>query len=292
MGVPLIKRALVLSGGGAKGAFEAGVVDVLARNDRHPDVIIGVSTGSLGAVVLAQGHFTYAASRWLQHYNQIRSPRDIYRSRWAWGKLRGGLYNLGPLRDKIEAELTNPSWQRDVLVGVVKMTTGDYELISPDRPGFLDYVVASCSFPPYFPPVKIDGEPYMDGGLRNIAPLGAAIAMDCTHIDVVLASPRQLEPWKPSGWTWDIAGRGLEIAVNEILRNDLLAAQRLNRDVFLAGSAATKKPITIDVFEPDLDLWRQTYGAVPYIGTLEFKPAQIGRAIAHGREVAKKMISD
>lgn len=50
------KKALVLSGGGARGAFEAGVVQALWERGYRPDIITGVSVGALNATVLAQGH--------------------------------------------------------------------------------------------------------------------------------------------------------------------------------------------------------------------------------------------
>ena len=49
-----MKRALVLSGGGAKGAWQAGVIDSLIRRGSRWDIFAGVSVGALNAALLAQ----------------------------------------------------------------------------------------------------------------------------------------------------------------------------------------------------------------------------------------------
>ena len=268
-------RALVLSGGGAKGAFEAGVVSELAAAGRDYDLVIGVSTGALGALVLAQDDIRTASDRLLDHYWSIRSAKDIYSTRSIWGKIRGGLYSPKPLHRKIQAEVDRGQWQRKVYVGIVDMRTGAFQLKGSDEKCFADYVLASCSFPPCFPPVKIYGRHYMDGGLRNIAPIQAAIDSGASTIDLVLASPEAVDQWDYTGWTWDIAGRAITIATNEVYRGDL-------SDGLL---------IDIQRFEPLAAEWQQQYGNIPYIGTLEFDPEQIHRAIEYGRFVAQKLLS-
>jgi len=268
-------RALVLSGGGAKGAFEAGVVLELAKAGRDYDLVVGVSTGALSALVLGQdSNFLTAAKRLWAHYEAIKGPKDIYKSRSLWGKLRGGLYSLKPLRKKIVAEVARDGFSRTTRVGVVNLETGEFKLVGPMDICFVDYVLASCSFPPYFPPVKIWGRPYMDGGLRNIAPVQAAIDAGATTIDLVLASPSNLDSWKPSGWTWDIAGRAVSIAVNEVYRGDL----------------ANGHPVDVQKFEPLPDEYREMWGG-EFIGTLEFDPTKIQSAMIYGQAVAQKLLS-
>jgi predicted acylesterase/phospholipase RssA len=268
-------RALVLSGGGAKGAFEAGVCLELAAAGRDYDLIVGVSTGALAAVVLGQDTFAEAAERLRAHYQAIRGPSDVYHSRSLWGKIRGGLYSPAPLRKKIETEVARGKWQRQVAVGVVDMRSGEFKTVGPDDPCFVDYVLASCSFPPYFPPVKIWGRPYMDGGLRNIAPLATAIQAGASYVDMILASPATVDEWPGTGWTWDIAGRAITVAVNEVYRDDMT----------YSGYADILR------YEPSVADWRRLYGNIPYIGTLEFDPAQIQRAIEYGRIAGHKILS-
>ncbi|MCH7760005.1 patatin-like phospholipase family protein [candidate division TA06 bacterium] len=77
------KRALVMSGGGAKGAFELGAVDTLVRDlNLEFDVIAGSSTGTLNAAMLAQGKGREGLLESLQKLKDlwfgIRSHKDIY----------------------------------------------------------------------------------------------------------------------------------------------------------------------------------------------------------------------
>src|ERR671923_797210 len=87
----MAKRALVMSGGGAKGAFELGAIDYLV-NDRKLDfdVIAGVSVGSLNAVLLAQGQGFQGLQQQVKRLKDvwfgIRGNDDIYRTRLL-GKL-------------------------------------------------------------------------------------------------------------------------------------------------------------------------------------------------------------
>lgn len=294
-------RALVLSGGGAKGAFEAGVVMQLAQDGQDYDLLCGVSTGALGVMVLGRYGFYQSAQRLVEYYESFRGSKDVYRGRGLWGALRGGLKNLKPLQKQIALELTDDAeWQRDVLIGVVEMVTGKYYAIRLndhfDDPRFQTAMVtASCSFPPFFAPVKFRNGWYQDGGLRNITPLKAAIDYGCEEIDIVLATPLELPRWKPRSWTWDIIARDLSIVTNEIYRNDVAVALQVNRlaeqaIVAVGPQACGKRCLKIRVFEPNLELWARAFGEkIPYIGTLDFDPKQIGRAIRHGQEIAQRV---
>jgi NTE family protein len=90
-------RALVMSGGGSKGAFELGAVDYLV-NERGLDfqVIAGVSTGSLNATMLAQGTGLDGLRDQLEQLKEIwySSPRPVSTTRNLYGRR----YSAGSIR--------------------------------------------------------------------------------------------------------------------------------------------------------------------------------------------------
>lgn len=198
------RNALVLSGGGVKGAFEAGAVYhlVVQRNCDFSE-FSGVSVGALNAVFLAQArastdplesHLSLVeeTEALVSLWQSLTSSRDFARNR-PLATVRFGLfglenlYDMQPLR---RLEQTNISLEklaegRAVRVGVVSFHDGTYREIvarpgaSKDlSPGFLDYLFASSTPPVYGKlPMIADASDsngprqIADGGLRHITPL-------------------------------------------------------------------------------------------------------------------------
>jgi predicted acylesterase/phospholipase RssA len=176
---PEMKRALVLSGGGLKGAFQAGAVYHLIVH-RHCDFreFAGVSVGSLNAVILAQAprdknpeaslnNLTDRAEKLVKVWHDIRSRKQILKPRWpgwVWAlSLRYGLFGVesmntfDPLMKLIEANVDVDALAergRPVRVGSVSFWDGSYREVGPnatfpnnDRKYFLNYVYASALIP-------------------------------------------------------------------------------------------------------------------------------------------------
>jgi len=266
-------RALVLSGGGSKGAFELGVVDYLV-NDRGLDfeVIAGVSTGSLNAVILAQGvgasgiRTEVAALKDL--WFGIRSNDDIYTSRFL-GKIlafisKNSMFSSDPLRKKLEKSVSPAKLAasgKDLRIGAVVLESGDYVTADQKNPSILAWALGSSSMPVFFPPVSVEGISAVDGGVRNITPLKDAFAAlktraagtdgpkggravadpDTDEMYVVLASPLGIPeaagPWKTG---IDVAKRAVGILINEIFRADLERAFTVNQAVMFYDSIQAK----------------------------------------------------
>lgn len=199
------QRALVLSGGGVKGAFEAGAVYDLVVF-RHCDFsdFSGVSVGALNAVFLAQApramdHGSSSASLADQSealvslWQSLRSSRDIARSR-RFATMRFGLFGLDsmydftPLRrlEQKSISIEKLSRGRPVRVGVVSVQNGEYtEVPAESKANFLDYLFAS-SIPPVMGKLaairageaKSESGQFADGGLRHITPV-ASYFMAC-----------------------------------------------------------------------------------------------------------------
>ncbi|MEM7301267.1 MAG: patatin-like phospholipase family protein [Pseudomonadota bacterium] len=92
---------LALSGGGAEGAFGAGVLNGWSQSGSRPkfDIVTGVSTGALMATLAFLGP---EYDRTLEHIYTTQTNEKIFRERGAAGLLSDSLYDIGPLKQQIE----------------------------------------------------------------------------------------------------------------------------------------------------------------------------------------------
>src|SRR6266536_1134910 len=175
-------RALVLSGGGSRGAFEVGVADYLI-NDLGLDfqVIAGVSTGSLNAVMLAQGRGPDGLRAQLAALKDpwfgVKSSDDVYTTRF-FGKvlafvLKDSIYSSKPVRQKIWQQVAPERLRgsgRELRIGAVGLESGAYHAIDQRNPEVREWALASASMPLFFPPVRIGDEAAVYGGMRSGTP--------------------------------------------------------------------------------------------------------------------------
>lgn len=222
------KVALVLSGGGALGAFEAAAAKY-AHDQKGYDwrLIRGVSAGALNAGMIAQKKYTELETLWL---NLKKS--DVYKGSIAWGLIwrvlicgKRSIYDSTPLWHTIE-RVMDPSAivTQDVEVGVTALSTGDFKTFGPG-PSFQRAVYGSASLPVLWEPVEglPDADTAVDGGVRHISPMLSAILADPDEIVVINCEPRD-KPAVPQGTPRDlvhVATRTLSIAMHEILRTDV-----------------------------------------------------------------------
>jgi predicted acylesterase/phospholipase RssA len=172
------KRALVLSGGGLKGAFQAGAIyHFTVHRSCDFNEIAGVSVGSLNAVILAQAqrdespeaslkNMAGQAEKLVELWQSIRSSKQILKPRWpGWMWALGLRYGLlgtdsintfDPLMHLIQTNVDIDALDRGrpVRVGSVSLWDGTYREVGPsatfpnnDRKIFLRYVYASALIP-------------------------------------------------------------------------------------------------------------------------------------------------
>lgn len=199
------ERALVLSGGGGRGAYHVGVLRYLEERGWEPDVIVGTSIGAVNGAALASGHD--ATSLWELwrdlETSDVQRPHLINFLRPEHGRsvldtspLRETLINKGWLYlDRINA----PEPPRHLRITAVEVSTGRLRIFgnSPDvQEGpteqcaiTVDHIVASCSIPVVYPPTEIDGTLYWDGGTVANTPLRPAIDAGAQDIVVVIMTP-------------------------------------------------------------------------------------------------------
>jgi NTE family protein len=174
--------ALVLSAGGMFGAYQAGAWKVLAEKFR-PDLIVGASAGSLNGWALAGGCtpselcaiWTDPASADLMH---LRIP----------GLSRGGIFDAKPLYRMVDDFFARFHPRIPFAATMVEVPRLRPVYVTGDRitPAHLR---ASCAIPFGYPPVRIDGKLYVDGGLLAVVPLWAAVEMGATSAVVINALP-------------------------------------------------------------------------------------------------------
>jgi len=198
------ERALVLSGGGGRGAYHVGVLRFLEEQGWTPDIIVGTSIGAVNGAALASGHD--ATSLW-ELWRKL-SNSQVHRLRWdmLWSWRRPSVLNTAPLRktllhdgwlylDRINA----PQPPKHLRITAVEVTTGRLRIFgnSPDvQPGpteqctiTVDHILASCSIPVVYPPTELGGVLYWDGGTVANTPLRPAIDAGARDIVVVIMTP-------------------------------------------------------------------------------------------------------
>ncbi|MCS7183486.1 MAG: patatin-like phospholipase family protein [Thermoanaerobaculum sp.] len=330
-----MKRALVLGGGGARGAFQVGMLEQLVcHGGLDFQVLRGVSVGALNAAFLAQASVRGNSLANLQE--KVRELKRLWTeaiegNHSVYGQRAGGLaalaagadslYTVEPLKALIRAHLDLAALRasgRDFAVGTVSLVSGQYQEWTPQDAQFLDKLLASTAIPVVFPYVDTGEDVVVDGGVRDITPLGSAFATGAEEIYVLLTSrimpeadgslPRSTVPvhsyrqWSDN-WlgtkvgAFDVLKRVVEILTDEIYLGDIRGALEWNRILTavqqaLAGlrgnrrraleqalAAVGKRPVPVKVLAPRI--WYGTDNS-----STNFHPQLIAQAIAHGREVA------
>ncbi len=174
--------ALVLSGGGAKAAAHLGAVKALEEHGLGPARYVGTSMGAVIAACLAAG---MSYEEVLTSITRIRR-RDVARpsAQVLLGIFARSMFRAGPLRKTIGHMLPTERFDElktPLTVTAVDIATGDLVLFGDGGRtdvSLLDALCASCALPVLYPPVEIEGRRYVDGGLRQVLPVDAAMQFD------------------------------------------------------------------------------------------------------------------
>lgn len=276
-----MKRALVLSGGGSRGAYQVGVIQhLLGERAIDYDIITGISVGALNGSYLSmfnRGDGNSAARGLLNIWKKV-NDRAIYK-KWFFGRLaalwRPSVYNSKPLQNLLDENLDTKlmrSSGKKLIVGAVSMTTGRYRTWDESDDDIVDAVKASSAFPGMFLPVEIDGEVWVDGGIREVAPVNDAIQAGATHIDVILNQPRELPVRSADTSAVGSISRIFETMLSEATSNDLKRVELYN-EILRYQHLEGKKHIHLNVLEPKRVLIQDA---------LNFSPTKIGENIKQG----------
>jgi NTE family protein len=264
-----MSQILVLAGGSVKGAFQAGVIKALFEKGYQPDAIYGVSAGSLNAAYLvnqfgqqANAHLPIsypqaAQDLWdfwelrITHPQSLSKPFNLFELGWsALTKKFKGLVDTSPLRDLLQDVLQSRNLSASPVglkVGAVNVLDGAMHYVDPSFENFQEYLLASSAVPILMPVVTINGEKrksYLDGGLRDVAPLQKAIQDGATEVVVIACHTEMIEGGDfDSGDLLALVDRVMDIAVNEILNADL----RMQRSEVKLRIIRPSQPLSIDI---------------------------------------------
>jgi NTE family protein len=288
------KVALVLSGGGAKGAFQF-MAESYAREirDYRWDIIAGVSVGALNGAMLAMERYERLEEVW----TTITADQVMTGSMNIWAILKlffgaKSIYGNKPLWRLIEREIDPTLVKTDLRIGVVSLRTGQYLRFRPGDPGFLRAVLASGAIPLIWPPVDVTPAlpDMVDGGVRNVSPLGDVLDANPDEVVIINCNPRMPpttdNPFKNA---LDIGKVALEVALHEIFTTDVREFLRINRNVQEAAEHGVTlhnehgKPFkyyAYKIIEPESSLG----------DSLDFSREMLDRRMQIGWETAKRVL--
>jgi len=240
---------LVLQGGGALGAYQVGVYEALHQAGIEPDWVIGTSIGAINAALIVGNEPSRRLERlhaFWDHVEQANAATDPLAwlglgrmaanlatlsrgipsfftpsvAAWRGSQARVGIdsaayYSTEPLKETlhqlVDFELVNHGKAR-LTVGAVNALSGEMRYFdSSTQPLRAEHVMASGALPPAFPAVRIDGEPYWDGGIYSNTPIEAVLD-DVPRRDSVIFA---VNVWHQTGpepqSIWEVMGRQKDI---------------------------------------------------------------------------------
>lgn len=256
--------ALVLSGGGSRGALEAGALVALAEREIRPDMLVGTSAGALNAAYFATNPTLTGALELAQEWRRVRR-QDVFPGNWltmAWRFLTGrdSLISDRALRRYLESRL--PRGYRtfgDVMARGVRLyltsanlNTATLYLYGEDpSASLIDAVVASSALPATLPPFEAGGWQYVDGGVVANVPISIAAALGATTIYAINVGYAG-RTWENVRGAFPIAQRAIGVMMYQQLLNDLGAMAR--------GGELSLHHLALDRFQ-EVSLWDFSHAA-------------------------------
>lgn len=183
MGGKKSKTALILSGGGSRGAYETGVWQALTDLGISIDIVTGSSVGAINGAMICQGSLEDTVNLWreIETHMVFDVPEDGNLLDYAkeifinGGAGVSGLKSL--LENYIDEEKIRASSIDFGLVVTERASLKPHYLYKEDIPRgkLIDYILASSSVFPAVHPYEIDGKEYIDGGYADVLPISMAL---------------------------------------------------------------------------------------------------------------------
>jgi NTE family protein len=258
---------LVLQGGGALGAYQAGVYHALHDAGLEPDWVIGTSIGAINASLICgndrgrrltalhefwhrvslKGHlpiwpiyppFSQIMNYWSILGSGLQSffdpnPLAFCGPHVDLGPDRAGYYSTEPLRrtlwDLVDFDLINRGAMR-LTVGAAHVRSSQMRYFDT-KAAVLDvrHIMASGALPPAFPAVRIDGELYWDGGILSNTPAEIIFDEYPRHSSLIFA----VHMWNPVGHEprtiWDVMHRHKDIQYSSRIASHITRQKQLHR---------------------------------------------------------------
>jgi NTE family protein len=258
---------LVLQGGGALGAYQVGVYQALHDSGIEPDWVIGTSIGAVNAALIAGTpraermerlnafwrhvelpDFAASPLDWLGVSNLVANMTTVLRGiPWFFepniAALRGthahvgaesaAYYSTEPLRRTLNQLVDFPSLANSPMrltMGAVNACTGSMRYFDSRKDHLcVEHVLASGALPPAFPAVRIEGQPYWDGGICSNTPIEAVLDDKPRRDSLIFA----VNVWHQTGpepeSIWQVMGRQKDIQYASRADSHIARQKQLHR---------------------------------------------------------------
>lgn len=277
---------IVLSGGGAKGAYQVGVLTYLSELEffkKGPKYVGGVSIGSINAAAIAQhsrSDFTLSIDNlekfWIK---DVASTKDILHFRFP--KYISGFWKMSFYKTTKIENIFNNRIDIDAIrksdinleVSAVNMSNGEIRSFNNQDPFLMKGIMASSAYPFAFPPVKIQDSFYIDGGVRDLTPLKRAINYGVDNI-ICIGTDHTNEEMKEMKLRniFDIGRSLVRICSANNFKNDIDKLLRINSQLSNGKYSPRRRPIGLILLNPsqpigdtfdfsiEKNLWRMKLG--------------------------------
>jgi NTE family protein len=258
---------LVFQGGGALGAYQAGVYQALHEAGIEPDWIIGTSIGAINASLIAGNEAANRLPR-LEEFWRRMAHKSIWHNEWTWPPLAQALSYWNTLSSGIASFFTPYApafWGTHVPLGAEQagfystaplektlLELVDFTLINRCKPRLtvgaahvrssqmryfdgrdgeigVKHIMASGALPPAFPAVRIEGELYWDGGILSNTPTEVVFDDNPRRNSLIFA----VHMWNPSGSEpasiWEVLHRQKDIQYSSRVANHIARQQQTHR---------------------------------------------------------------
>lgn len=188
-----MKLGMVFEGGANRTVFSCGVMDKFLEENIMPDYYIGVSAGMAYGLSYLSGQ----KGRNLELMEKYMADKRYMGMRHLLNRKEHAYYNTKFVFEEVPNELLPLDYDAlarfpgEIEAAVTNIHTGKAEYMEvPRGKEMKDLLIATCSLPILFQPVKIGRHYYLDGGLADSVPYVHAMEMGCEKLVVVLTRER------------------------------------------------------------------------------------------------------
>jgi NTE family protein len=257
---------LVFQGGGALGAYQAGVYQALHEGGIEPDWIIGTSIGAINASLIAGNEPENRLDRLEEFWRRMKRKQFWGLSNWPglpdttsyWSTVLGGIpgffepnplaflgahYPLGrdnagfystvplekTLNELVDFSLITRCTPR-LTVGAAHVRTSEMRYFdSRETAVTARHIMASGALPPAFPAVRIDGELYWDGGILSNTPTEAIFDDNPRRNSLIFA----VHMWNPMGpepeTIWEVLHRHKDVQYSSRVTSHIARQRQVHK---------------------------------------------------------------
>lgn len=335
---------LVFQGGGALGAYQLGVYEAMRESGIEPDWVIGTSIGAINAALIVGNPVEYRVRQLSTFWSSVTKQSSLDAAMTIWTNLGKTLANLTtishgiagffqpnpaswlgvlaplgldhasyylmtPLRETlnelVDFDVLNSGHPR-ITVSAVNVCTGTMRYFdSRDQRLSVEHIMSSGALPPAFPAVRVDGEPYWDGGIYSNTPIEAVLDDKPRRTSVIFS----VQMWNPVGSEpdniWRVSERQKDIQYASRTDSHIVRQQQIHRLRHVIREMAKYLPASERV-KPEVQelaawgchttihlikLAAPRLAGDDYLKDIDFTPTGIAARRQSGYEDAKRVIA-